>query len=249
MTDRHFSLILLATLQCNADCAYCFEDKTEDRLTLPRLTEIIDKVLVYLEEEGIGTLTLYWQGGEALLLPPGWYAQAHERIQRAADRRGITVRHSLQTNLLAYSPKWNGVIAEMFGNSVGTSADYPMSGSRGAAARASPWDPLTPCLIISATGPPALPLAGELRQRVSGHRRPRPGGAVRLLGDQLPGLRLRRPVRQRQPGGTAARQPGPPALRRTANEAGAGGLHRLRLSVPVPWGMPGQSLHRARRAV
>lgn len=123
MTD--FSLILLATLQCNADCAYCFEDKTEDRLTLPRLNEIIDKVLAYLEEEGIHGLTIYWQGGEALLLPPGWYAQAHEQIQRAADRRGITVRHSLQTNLLAYSSKWNGVIAEMFGNSVGSSVDYP----------------------------------------------------------------------------------------------------------------------------
>ena len=125
MTGRHFSLILLATLRCNADCAYCFEDKTDDRLTLKQLTEIIDKVLAYLEEEGIRVLTLYWQGGEALLLPPGWYARAHERIQRAAGRWGITVRHSLQTNLLAYSPKWNGVIADMFGNSVGASADYP----------------------------------------------------------------------------------------------------------------------------
>ena len=30
----HFSLILLSTLQCNADCEYCFENKTDDRLTL-----------------------------------------------------------------------------------------------------------------------------------------------------------------------------------------------------------------------
>jgi sulfatase maturation enzyme AslB (radical SAM superfamily) len=43
----HFSLILLSTLQCNADCEYCFENKTDDRLTLDRLGEMIRKVLDY----------------------------------------------------------------------------------------------------------------------------------------------------------------------------------------------------------
>ena len=37
----HFSLILLSTLQCNADCEYCFENKTTDRLTLDRLGEMV----------------------------------------------------------------------------------------------------------------------------------------------------------------------------------------------------------------
>ena len=121
----HFSLVLLSTLQCNADCEYCFENKSDDRLTLDRLGEMIRKVLDYMVEKSLASLTIYWQGGEAMLLPPSWYEQANALIQREAEARGKQVFHSLQSNLLAYSPRWNKVIAEMFGNSVGTSLDYP----------------------------------------------------------------------------------------------------------------------------
>jgi radical SAM protein with 4Fe4S-binding SPASM domain len=121
----HFSLILLSTLQCNADCEYCFENKTTDRLTLDRLGEMMRKVLDYMVEKSLAALTIYWQGGEAMLLPPSWYEQANELIQREAEARGKQVFHSLQSNMLAYSFRWNPVIAEMFGNSIGTSLDYP----------------------------------------------------------------------------------------------------------------------------
>ncbi len=121
----HFSLILLSTLQCNADCEYCFEAKSDDRLTLDRLGELIRKVLDYMVEKSLASLTIYWQGGEAMLLPPTWYEQAHALIQDEADRRGKQVFHSLQSNMLAYNARWNPVIASMFGNSVGTSLDYP----------------------------------------------------------------------------------------------------------------------------
>lgn len=121
----HFSLVLLSTLQCNADCEYCFETKTPDRLTLDRLGEMIRKVLDYMVEKSLASLTIYWQGGEAMLLPPSWYEQAHELIQHEAEARGKQVFHSLQSNMLAYSSRWNKVVAEMFGNSIGTSLDYP----------------------------------------------------------------------------------------------------------------------------
>ena len=121
----HFSLILLSTLQCNADCEYCFETKTTDRLTLDRLGEIIRKVLDYMVEKSLASLTIYWQGGEAMLLPPSWYEQADALIQREAEARGKQVFHSLQSNMLAYHSRWNKVIAGMFGNSAGTSLDYP----------------------------------------------------------------------------------------------------------------------------
>lgn len=121
----HISLILLSTLQCNADCEYCFEDKTGDRLTLDRLGEMIRKVLDYMVEKSLGSLEIYWQGGEAMLLPPSWYEQANDLIRREAEARGKSVVHSLQSNMLAYSSRWNKVIADMFGNSVGTSLDYP----------------------------------------------------------------------------------------------------------------------------
>ena len=125
MNGNHFSLILLSTNACNAACDYCFEDKTSHRLTLEHLRIIVDKVLDHMDAYHIGALTIHWQGGEAMLLSPQWYQQAFASIQEAAAARGKRVDHGLQTNMLVYSPKWNPVIAEMFGNSVSTSLDYP----------------------------------------------------------------------------------------------------------------------------
>jgi radical SAM protein with 4Fe4S-binding SPASM domain len=125
MNGKHLSLVLLSTNQCNAACDYCFEDRTSERLSLERLQLIVDKVLDHMDANQIGALTIHWQGGEAMLLPPQWYRQAFALIQDAADMRGKRVDHGLQTNMLAYSPKWNPVVSEMFGNSLSTSLDYP----------------------------------------------------------------------------------------------------------------------------
>ncbi|NEX22473.1 radical SAM protein [Thiorhodococcus mannitoliphagus] len=125
MGTRVFSLILLPTLQCNADCEYCFEDKTNDRLSLERLQVLIDKVLDHLVARDIGGLTIHWQGGEVMTLPPSWFARAEDLIGRAAAARGLAVNHYLQTNMIGYSPRWNDVIRTMFGNRVSTSLDYP----------------------------------------------------------------------------------------------------------------------------
>lgn len=125
INGNHFSLILLSTNQCNAACDYCFEDLTRDRLSLERLGHIIDKVLDHMDAHRIGALTIHWQGGEAMLLPPRWYEQAFALIRDAAAARAKHVEHGLQTNMLAYGPEWDGIIAEMFGNSLSTSLDYP----------------------------------------------------------------------------------------------------------------------------
>lgn len=125
MGSKVFSLILLPTLKCNADCDYCFEDKTNDRLSLDHLQVLIDKVLDYLVEKDIARLMIHWQGGEAMTLPPSWFAQAETLIGASAAARGRSVTHGLQTNMIGYSPKWDGVIRGMFGNSVSTSLDYP----------------------------------------------------------------------------------------------------------------------------
>ena len=125
INGNHFSLILLSTNQCNAACDYCFEDKTRDRLTLDRLQVIIGKVLDHMDEHRIDSLSIHWQGGEAMLLSPRWYRKAFDWIREAADKRGKRVEHGLQTNMLAYTPEWDSLVAEMFGNSVSTSLDYP----------------------------------------------------------------------------------------------------------------------------
>ncbi|GLI34866.1 radical SAM/SPASM domain-containing protein [Desulforhabdus amnigena] len=125
MTGDHFSLILLPTLNCNAECDYCFETKTNHRLGLDQLSEVAHKVMDYLSRNHIEFLSIYWQGGEVMTLPPEWFEAANEIIQRIADGRNKGVGHFLQSNMIAYGKKWNRVLSEMFGNSVGSSMDFP----------------------------------------------------------------------------------------------------------------------------
>ena len=120
-----FSLILLPTLQCNADCDYCFEEKSNHRLSLADLRTLIGKVLDHLVAQDLPQLEIHWQGGEVMTLPPSWFAKAHDLIGEAAAARGRRVTHGLQTNLLGYGPEWDGVIREMFGQRLSTSLDYP----------------------------------------------------------------------------------------------------------------------------
>jgi uncharacterized protein len=125
MIGNQFSLILLPTNKCNVACEYCFEEKTADFMTHEQLSIIIEKLLDHMELESIDRLTIYWQGGEVMILQPEWFRRAYELITTAAERRGKAIGHSLQSNMIGYSKKWNGIIAEMFGNSVGTSMDFP----------------------------------------------------------------------------------------------------------------------------
>jgi uncharacterized protein len=123
--SRSLSLILLPTLKCNAECRYCFENKTHDSLSLEHLSILIGKVLDYMEQQGAGSLAIYWQGGEVMTLPPRWFEQAHGIIAEAAATRNKEITHFLQSNLVGYSDKWNPVIADMFANCVGSSLDFP----------------------------------------------------------------------------------------------------------------------------
>jgi uncharacterized protein len=125
MKGTSFSLILLPTLRCDADCEYCFEKKTEQQLTLDQLSVVIQKVMDHLEHDRIEILSIYWQGGEVMTLPPEWFEEAHGIIQEIAEGRNRQVAHYLQSNMIAYTRKWNRVLAEMFGNSVGSSMDFP----------------------------------------------------------------------------------------------------------------------------
>ncbi len=125
MIGSHFSLILLPTNKCNVACEYCFEDKTDDFMSHEKLSVVIDKLLDHMERKAIASMTIYWQGGEIMLLPPNWFERASELIRKAADARGKKIEHSIQSNMIGYNKRWNKIIAEMFGNSVGTSMDFP----------------------------------------------------------------------------------------------------------------------------
>lgn len=122
---NHLSVIFLPTNKCNVNCEYCFEDKTDDRMTHEQLTAVINKLLDFMEVGDIGGMTLHWQGGEIMTMPVEWFETAYEIINKLASSRGRYIDHGLQTNMIAYTPRWNDIIARMFGNSVGTSMDYP----------------------------------------------------------------------------------------------------------------------------
>ncbi len=121
----HFSLILLPTLACNAECDYCFETRTDCRLSLDQISELVRKVMDHLDRNRITSFSIYWQGGEVMTLPPRWFEESFEIIQKIADENHKEVSHFLQSNMIAYGTQWNRVLAEMFRNSVGTSMDFP----------------------------------------------------------------------------------------------------------------------------
>src|SRR5262245_42767355 len=95
MTNNQLSLILLPTNKCNVACEYCFEDKTADFMTHEQLAIAIDKVLAHMEKENIARMTIYWQGGEVMIMKPEWFERAYELISEAAAKRGKHIGHSL----------------------------------------------------------------------------------------------------------------------------------------------------------
>src|SRR6201982_2059641 len=125
MSGRVFSVILLPTSECNVACDYCFEHKQSHRLPTALLPLLTRRLLDHLKNEESEEGEIYWQGGEAMIMGPGWFADAGNLMDPLAAERGRRFSHYLQTNLISYSPAWNDVIRGMFQNSLGTSMDYP----------------------------------------------------------------------------------------------------------------------------
>jgi uncharacterized protein len=125
MGGRIFSVILLPTSACNVACDYCFERKEPHRLSSALLPLLTRRLLDHLEHEGIEECEVYWQGGEAMIMGPAWFAEAGEVMNRAAAARARRFTHYLRTNLISYSAVWDDVLRGMFNGSLGTSMDYP----------------------------------------------------------------------------------------------------------------------------
>lgn len=125
MNGGRLSLILLPTLRCNADCGYCFENKSSHVMSLDQFSIVLDKVTRYMDQMHVTDLTIYWQGGEVLTMEPDWLMRAKELVDKSSQSSGKNIENELQTNLIGYSKKWNRVLKEMFNNECGSSLDYP----------------------------------------------------------------------------------------------------------------------------
>lgn len=118
-------LILMPTLQCNAQCDYCFQERVDANLSHSRLAVLLEKLVDYMDDKGVQETTIYWLGGEPLILGPAWFQKAQDIIRETEISRNKRFVNRLQTNLMAYSKHWNGIVLEMFGGQVGSSLDYP----------------------------------------------------------------------------------------------------------------------------
>lgn len=115
------SIILLPTLECNVACDYCFEHKAKIRLTDEQVPVLAERLRDHLASQGTDQAHLYWQGGEVLMLGPDWFFRARDVLAAT----GCTFHHHLQTNLIGWNARWEPLVREMFGGSLGTSMDYP----------------------------------------------------------------------------------------------------------------------------
>lgn len=84
MSGRVFSVILLPTSGCNVACDYCFEHKEPHQLSPALLPLLTRRLLDHIQNEGIAECEIYWQGGEAMLMGPDWFANADHFIGRPA---------------------------------------------------------------------------------------------------------------------------------------------------------------------
>jgi sulfatase maturation enzyme AslB (radical SAM superfamily) len=125
MIGRHLALILRPTNEWSVACDDRCADETREVMSLAELSIVTDKLLDHMDRRAIDSLTISWQGGGVMLVPPDWFVRAQAIIGEAAARRRKRVRHHLQSSMIGYTPAWNPVIVEMFGKSVDTSMDFP----------------------------------------------------------------------------------------------------------------------------
>jgi uncharacterized protein len=125
-THRVPILVLLPTERCNLDCDYCFAPRSGRVMEFSTVRETARAYADLCLETGSERATVWWQGGEVMTLDPEWVRAGVACFAEAfAPNPSCTVRHAVQTNLVAHTPAWNGLIHDAFDGYVSTSLDYP----------------------------------------------------------------------------------------------------------------------------
>jgi uncharacterized protein len=125
MFGPQVSIIFVPTFNCNCNCAYCFEPRSHESISLEELSTVFSRVSSYLAGSGVRQVDVYWQGGEVMVLSPQWCLDAGRLIKSLMSNHNLKVKHFLQTNLMDYEPVWDPVIWELFDGTLGSSLDYP----------------------------------------------------------------------------------------------------------------------------
>jgi len=117
-------VVLQSTGFCNIDCTYCYlpdrinPHQTMDLSTVTEVARLIfDRPLLKHD------LDIVWHAGEPLTLPPDYYAQAIEIIERQRPR-DVAVHYGVQTNGTLIDDSWISLF-EQYKMTVGISLDGP----------------------------------------------------------------------------------------------------------------------------
>lgn len=127
------TLILKPTEACNAACAYCEVDGKGWRTAKIMPLEILDllffRINEFLAERKSENLEIIWHGGEPLLLGEDYFASALEFQQKHCAATSGRIRHTIQSNMTLFTPKFLDIFRKLGISSVGTSYD-PVEGVR-----------------------------------------------------------------------------------------------------------------------
>ncbi len=122
---RHLNVIFLPTSRCDAACTYCFSAASGHSMEPETVEMVAERLAQHVVAAGLGQVTIYWQGGEVMVLGHQWVRDGYGTLQRHLESAGATVVHRLQSNLLRLDAEWLAVIHELFEGRVSTSYDYP----------------------------------------------------------------------------------------------------------------------------
>jgi len=116
-------LIIQATPFCNLDCDYCYLPgrQSKERITPAVLRKIFERAFA---SPLVGNeFTVVWHAGEPLAMPLAFYKEALTVVAEE-NRRGISVRHSFQTNATLLTDEWCDFLLEN-NLAIGVSVDGP----------------------------------------------------------------------------------------------------------------------------
>jgi radical SAM protein with 4Fe4S-binding SPASM domain len=109
---------------CNVGCDHCYlpaavrANKT--RMTDETLDRAIQAVRDMVERQRAPGALIVWHGGEPLVLPRGWFANACARVRELTP----SAIQSIQTSLIPYRSEWAPILHDYMEGEVGSSIDF-----------------------------------------------------------------------------------------------------------------------------
>jgi len=129
MKGRSLYAVLLPTLECQMECAYCFAQPHPGRWSVQATTDLVDAIVEMAGARECERLCLHWQGGEPLLMGRAYWERVLAHARERAARAGVALEQTMQTNLLLWDDWVADLARENLGSRIGTSFE-PHAGRR-----------------------------------------------------------------------------------------------------------------------